>query len=70
MTTQSFPKNSSIFVAGHNGMVGSAVVSELKTQGYKNIHVFSKREADLRKDEEVNILFKNITFSSNYLHQK
>ena len=30
-------KNSKIFVAGHKGMVGSAIVRELQRQGYTNI---------------------------------
>ncbi len=30
-------KNSKIYVAGHRGMVGSAIVRELKRQGYENI---------------------------------
>ena len=28
-------KNSKIFVAGHNGLVGSAIVKKLKQKGYK-----------------------------------
>lgn len=62
MTIQNYHKNSSIFVAGHNGMVGSAVVSELKKQGYNNIHIRSKEEVDLRKENEVNLLFENLNF--------
>lgn len=30
-------KDSKIYVAGHKGMVGSAITRELKKQGYKNI---------------------------------
>ena len=30
-------KNAKIYVAGHRGMVGSAIVRELKRQGYENI---------------------------------
>ena len=30
-------KNSKIFVAGHNGFVGSAIVRKLKEKGYQNI---------------------------------
>ncbi len=32
-------KNAKIYVAGHLGMVGSAIVRELKRQGYENIIV-------------------------------
>jgi GDP-L-fucose synthase len=40
-------KNSKIYVAGHNGLVGSAIVRELKRNGYKKIITASKRELDL-----------------------
>ena len=35
-------KKSKIFVAGHNGLVGSAIVRRLKDQGYKNIILRNK----------------------------
>jgi len=41
--------NSKIYVAGHNGLVGSAIVRELKRNGYKKIIVSSKKELDLTK---------------------
>jgi len=41
-------KNSKIFVAGHNGLVGSAIVRELNNRGYKNIVTRSRLELDLR----------------------
>jgi GDP-L-fucose synthase len=40
-------KNNKIYVAGHNGLVGSAIVRELKRNGYKKIITASKRELDL-----------------------
>ena len=36
-----------IFVAGHNGMVGSAIYKKLKLNGYKNILIRSRKELDL-----------------------
>ena len=36
-------KNSKIFVAGHKGLVGSAIIRKLISQGYKNI-LFEKRK--------------------------
>ena len=36
-------KNSKIFVAGHNGLVGSAVVRMLKNKGYTNILTVKKK---------------------------
>tara|TARA_B100000780_G_scaffold204471_1_gene145239 strand:- start:406 stop:1350 length:945 start_codon:yes stop_codon:yes gene_type:complete len=39
--------NSKIYVAGHNGLVGSAIVRELKIKGYKNIIVANRNKLDL-----------------------
>ena len=40
-------KNSKIFVAGHKGMVGSAIIRELEKQGHNNIITKSRSELDL-----------------------
>ena len=40
-------KNAKIYVAGHRGMVGSAIVRELKKQGYTNIITRTHAELDL-----------------------
>lgn len=40
--------NSKIYVAGHTGLVGSAVVRELKHKGYANIYTATHKEVDLR----------------------
>ena len=37
MKIRTMDKNSTIFVAGHKGLVGSAIVRKLKSQGYENI---------------------------------
>lgn len=52
-------KNSKIFVAGHNGMVGSAIVRELKKQGYSNIILRSHQELDLTRQSDVENFFKS-----------
>ena len=39
--------DSKIYVAGHHGMVGSAIVRELQRQGYNNIIVRTHSELDL-----------------------
>ena len=39
--------NSKIYVAGHNGLVGSAIVRELKKKGYKKIITTSRKKLDL-----------------------
>ncbi len=50
-------KKSKIYVAGHNGLVGSALVRALKSKGYTNIITRSHAECDLRKSYAVNDLF-------------
>lgn len=42
-------KNAKIYVAGHRGMVGSAIVRELQKQGYNNIITCTHRELDLTR---------------------
>ena len=51
-------KNSKIFLAGHNGMIGSAILRKLQLQGYKNIILISKKELDLRNQNKVQNFFK------------
>jgi GDP-L-fucose synthase len=51
-------KNSKIYVAGHCGMVGSAIVRELKRQGYKNLLLRTHGELDLCRQNEVEHFFK------------
>ncbi len=46
-------KNSKIFVAGHRGMVGSAIIRKLETQGFINIVVRTSKELDLRNQQQV-----------------
>ena len=46
-------KDDKIFVAGHKGMVGSAVVRNLKSKGYTNILTASREELDLTTQEQV-----------------
>ena len=44
---------SKIFVAGHNGLVGSAIVRKLKDNGYKKILTVKKSQLDLKKKKKV-----------------
>jgi len=46
-------KDSKIYVAGHRGMVGSAIVRKLEEFGYKNIITKSKKELDLTNQFQV-----------------
>ena len=50
-------KHSKIYVAGHRGMVGSAIVRELQRQGYDNIIVRTHAELDLCRQEQVEKFF-------------
>jgi len=52
-------RKDAIFVAGHNGLVGSAVLKKLKKDGFKNIIIVNKKKLDLRNFEKVNRYFKN-----------
>ena len=51
-------KTSKIYVAGHRGMVGSAIVRELKRQGYNNIITRTHAELDLTNQAAVNDFFE------------
>ena len=51
-------KKSKIFVAGHNGLVGSAIVRRLKDLGYKNIILRNKSNLDLTNQLKVNKFLK------------
>lgn len=50
-------KNAKIYVAGHRGMVGSAIVRELKRQGYSNIITRTHKELDLCRQAAVEDFF-------------
>ncbi len=54
-----FNKNSKIFVAGHNGMLGSSLIRLLKKKKYKNLIVVDKNKLDLRDQSKV---FKFLKF--------
>lgn len=50
-------KDAKIYVAGHKGMVGSAIVRSLRAQGYENIITRSHSELDLIRQNEVEDFF-------------
>lgn len=50
-------KSAKIYVAGHRGMVGSAIVRELKRQSYNNIVVRTHSELDLTRQSDVEAFF-------------
>ena len=50
---------SKIYVAGHRGMVGSAIVRrKLRSEGFSNIVVRTSNELDLRNQNAVNVFFE------------
>jgi len=51
-------QNSKIYVAGHRGMVGSAIVRKLKAEGYQNIITKTSSQLDLRNQQAVNDFFE------------
>jgi len=51
-------KNAKIYVAGHRGLVGSAIVRRLKSEGYNNLLLKTHDEVDLIRQEEVEKFFE------------
>jgi len=51
-------KNSKIYVAGHTGFIGSAVVCELEKQGYENLVLKTRKQLDLTRQETTDRFFK------------
>jgi GDP-L-fucose synthase len=52
-------KSSKIYIAGHNGMVGSAIVRKLEKEGYQNLVLRSSKQLDLRDQHAVADFFKS-----------
>lgn len=50
-------QNSKIYIAGHRGMVGSAIVRKLKADGFQNLVLRTSAELDLRNQESVEQFF-------------
>lgn len=50
-------KNSKIFIAGHRGLVGSAILTELKAKGYENLVYRTSAELDLTHQQAVEAFF-------------
>lgn len=60
-------KNTKIYVAGHRGMVGSAIVRKLEERGYSNIITRTSAQLDLRNQENVQSFFEKEKPSLVYL---
>jgi GDP-L-fucose synthase len=52
-------KDALIYIAGHNGMVGSAILRKLQSEGYSNFVLRSSKELDLRDSHAVADFFEN-----------
>ena len=59
MRIRTMQKDSKIFVAGHKGLVGSAIVRRLKEEGYTNVITKDRSECDLTKSDDVKKLFED-----------
>ena len=59
MRLRTMQKDSKIFVAGHKGLVGSAIVRRLKEDGYTKIITKDRSECDLTKSDDVRKLFED-----------
>ena len=53
----SMAKDAKIYVAGHRGMVGSAIMRELEKEGYANIVTRTHKELDLTRQDDVEDFF-------------
>lgn len=56
-----------VFVAGHRGMVGTAIARQLQARGYKNILTASRQECDLTRQAEVIAFFRRHKIDTVYL---
>jgi len=52
-------KTSKVYVAGHRGLVGSAIVRRLENEGYKKLVVRTSKELDLRDKDQVDQFFES-----------
>lgn len=51
-------KQAKIYVAGHRGMVGTAILRKLQSEGFENIKTMKSSELDLRNQQSVNNFFE------------
>ena len=55
---QNIEKDAAIYVAGHRGLVGSAIVRRLEAQGFTNLLMVGREQLDLRDQSAVNEWFR------------
>ncbi len=56
---EELPLNSAIYVAGHRGLVGSALLRKLETEGFTNVLTATRAQLDLRDQAAVNYWFQS-----------
>lgn len=59
--------NDNVFIAGHRGMVGTALVRELTKHGYKNLLLRNRHELDLTDQSAVGLFFRENKIDQVYL---
>ena len=70
MKLRTMHKQSKIFVAGHRGLVGSAIVRRLQKDGYENIITRTRQEVDLMDQRAVEKFFQeNVLLDQNLNHR-
>ena len=52
-------KNAKIYIAGHRGLVGSAILKNLKNKGYTNFITRTHKELDLTNSQDVKVYLQN-----------
>ncbi len=50
--------NDKIYIAGHRGLVGSAIVRQLELRGFTNLLIRTHKELDLTNQAQVQVFFK------------
>ncbi|RYD60256.1 MAG: NAD-dependent epimerase/dehydratase family protein, partial [Verrucomicrobiaceae bacterium] len=53
-------KSESVFIAGHRGLAGGAILRELQTQGYENLVTRARSELDLTDRDRVRTFFAEV----------
>ena len=62
-------KNSKIYIAGHKGLVGSAITRLLQKEGYKNLILKTRQELDLLNQQAVSdLIYENLVIQANIMH--
>lgn len=65
--SKTLSKDSRIFVAGHRGLAGSAIVRRLKSEGYSNLVLRTRQELDLTQQAAVTEFFSNSKIDAVFL---